>query len=68
MEAATKTPGYNCRIGIFYDLDKRGRRIAYRWSRLGMRAIRMPLAEADALIAQGGADHLPCHPIKGPRG
>ena len=68
MEATAKTPGYNCRIGIFFDLDKRGRRIAYRWSRRGLRAIRMPLGEADMLIASGEADHLSYHPIKGPRG
>lgn len=63
-----KTPGFNCRIGIFYDLDKNGKQRAYYWSPLGFRAIPIGLSKAEVLIAGGAADHLPCHPIKGPRG
>ena len=62
------TPGYNSRIGIFFDLNKNGQRIAYRWSPLQFRAFRMSLDEADSLIAQEQADHLSCHPLRGPRG
>jgi hypothetical protein len=62
------TPGYNRRIGIFFDLDLNGRRRAYRWSPLQLRAFPMPLDEADWLIAEETADHLSCHPLKGPQG
>ena len=60
------TPGFNCRVAIFFQTDKNGRKCAYYWSgRLGDgRAIRMKLTEAENLVAQGQADLLPCHPLK----
>jgi hypothetical protein len=62
-----KTPGYNCRLAIFFQYDKNGRKVAYYWSgRLGYgRAIRMSLADAELFIAQEQADLLPGHPLKG---
>lgn len=68
MSTRAKTPGYNCHLGIFFDLDRNGRRRAYRWSPMQFRAFPMPLDEADAHIAQGHATQLPFHPMKGPRG
>jgi len=64
----TKTPGYNRRLAIFFDLDRNGKRRAYYWSAMQMRSFPIGLAKADQFIAEDAADHLPCHPIKGPRG
>ena len=60
----TTTPGFNTRIAIFFDHDKHGRKIAYRWSRPAMRAIRMSLTDAELFIAQDQADRIPGHPFK----
>ena len=51
-----KTPGYNCRISIAFDVIAGGRKVAYRWTRSQMRWFRMGLAEAELLIATGAAD------------
>lgn len=60
----TKTPGFNCRLGIFFDHDKNGRKVAYRWGGRQMRAFRMPLADAELFIATDQADLLDGHPLK----
>ncbi len=65
MSNPAHTPGFNCRISIFFQNDRKGRRVAYRWSRAAMRAIRMSLADAELFIAQGQADQIPGHPLKG---
>lgn len=56
------------KTGIYFDLNKHGKRIAYRWSRLQMRSFPIAVQKADHLIANGEAVHLSCHPIHGPRG
>jgi len=63
MEMNT-TPGYSTRLAIFFDHDKHGRKVAYRWSGMQLRAFRMKLAEAETLIAQGLADLIDGHPLK----
>ena len=62
--SATKTPGYNCRLAIFFDTDKNGRKVAYRWSGRQVRAFRMSVADAELFIAQDQADRLAGHPLK----
>jgi hypothetical protein len=39
-------------------LDKNGRRLAHRWSMRALRWFRMPLDEAELLIAQGIAKRV----------
>jgi hypothetical protein len=60
----TKTPGYNCRLEIFFSTDKRGRKMAHRWSGSQMRAFRMSVADAELFVATDAADLLPGHPFK----
>lgn len=70
MATTTKqvTPGFNCRVSIFFQSDKNGRKCAYYWTGfVSGRAIRMKLAEAEMLVAQDLADLLPCHPLKTPQ-
>lgn len=59
------TPGYNCRLRIWFETDGKGRKIAYRWGRSSLRAFRMPLAQAELLVATEQADEIECHPIRG---
>lgn len=59
-----KTPGYNSRLEIFFSTDKRGRKLAHRWSTRQMRAFRMPLADAELFVATGAADEIPGNPLK----
>lgn len=60
---ATKTPGYNYRLAIFFT-HHNGRKVAYRWSMWQIRAFRIPLAEAEIMQATGTADMLHCHPMR----
>lgn len=62
--AATKTPGYSCRLTIFFATTGRGQRIAHRWCSLAFRAIRIPLADAEIMRATGTADVICCHPLR----
>ncbi len=64
-QTVVKTPGYNCRIGIFFQTDKNGCKVAYYWTWKSYRAIRMNLKEAELFIAQDLAELLPGHPLKG---
>lgn len=61
---ATKTPGFNCRLAIFFDHDKHGRKVAYYWSVRQMRAFRLPLADAETFIANETADQIAGHPMR----
>lgn len=61
----TATPGYNHRLDIWFQTDKRGRTVAYRWSYSAFRAIRMNLTDAELFTATGQANLLPGHPMKG---
>lgn len=58
------TPGFNCRLAVFFDHDKHGRKLAFRWSPMQFRAFRMPLADAELFVATEAADLLPGHPMK----
>lgn len=58
------TPGYNTHLHVFFQHDKHGRKTAYRWSRLQMRAFRMSLADAELFIAQGQATQIDGHPMR----
>jgi hypothetical protein len=60
----TNTPGYNCRLGIFFKTNARGQRQAFRWSWSQMRAFRMSLADAELFIATEQADQLDGHPLR----
>ena len=59
----TKTPGYNCRLCIWFDTTKSGKTIAYYWS-FG-RAIRIGLADAELFLAAEQADRIHGHPMTG---
>jgi hypothetical protein len=60
--ANTPTPGYNCRIDIWFSTTRRGQKIAHYWCHSAFRAIRLPLAAAELFIAQDQANLLPGHP------
>ncbi len=61
---STNTPGFNRRLQVFFSHDKHGRKTAFRWSPLQMRALRMKVADAEAFVAQDQADLLDGHPHK----
>lgn len=61
----TKTPGYNCRLAIYFKVDKNGKKRAYRFSHRQFRAFPMPLADAELFIAQGQADQIDSNPLTG---
>jgi hypothetical protein len=65
MTTTTKTPGYNVRLGIYFTADKNGKKRAYRWGAGQFRAFPIGVDKAEAFIAQGFADLLPCNPITG---
>lgn len=52
----TKTPGFNVRLRIRFSTDKRGRRIAHRWSPGGLRWLPVPLLDAELWVASDLAD------------
>lgn len=62
--ARPNTPGYNSHLDIWFAHDKRGRKAAYYFSCLAVRAIRMPLADAELFIATGQATKVSGHPFK----
>lgn len=51
-------------VEIFFQNDKHGRKVAYRWSRMQFRAFRMKLDEAELLVATGQAIKLDGHPLR----
>lgn len=50
---------------IYYQTDKNGRRVAYRYSWSQLRSFRIGLAEAELLLATGQATLSAGHPLKG---
>lgn len=64
MTTTQNTPGYNTRIAIFFTTDRNGRKVAYRWSGMQVRAFRMQLAEAELLVATEAATLLDGHPLR----
>lgn len=65
---ATKTPGYNSRLEIYFTTDKNGKRRAFRFSPRQFRAFPIGVAEAELFIAQGQADQIDGNPLKALRG
>jgi hypothetical protein len=63
MDTTTKTPGYNCRLSIWFKNDRNGRQVAYYFSYGACRAIRISLADAQLFIAQDQADQIAGHPF-----
>jgi hypothetical protein len=53
-----KTPGFNSRISIAFTADKNGKPIAYYWSSLAMRWIRIGYDRAKTLVSAGDADQV----------
>ncbi len=64
MTDQPNTPGFNVHLSVFFQLDRRLRRVAYRWSPTQMRAFRMSLADAESFVAQGFATDIGGHPLK----
>lgn len=64
QNTAAPTPGYNRRLAIFFTISGSGKRTAYRWSPIQMRAFRIPLAEAEVMQATETADVIPGHPMR----
>lgn len=62
-QATEATPGYNTRLSIYFTTTRKGQRVAFRYSWLQMRAFRMPLAEAELLIATDQADQIDGNPF-----
>lgn len=53
------TPGYNCRIGIYFTYDKNGnKRARYYGASHVFRSFPLPLVDAEMFIAQGLADEI----------
>lgn len=63
--APAATPGYNSHLEIWFATDKRGRKVAYYYSRPAFRAIRLPLVDAELFVATGQATKVDGHPLKG---
>jgi len=59
----TPTPGFNQRIGIWFQTNRNGRRAAYYWSSRAFRSFPIGLARAELLVATGDADQFPGHPF-----
>jgi len=58
------TPGYNSRLTIFFTTSARGRRLAWYWSPVQLRAFRLPLDAAEIMRATETADVVCCHPLR----
>lgn len=61
---ATKTPGFNCRLSIWFTTDKNHKRVAFQWNNRCRRAVRISVTDADLFIAQGQADQISGHPMR----
>jgi hypothetical protein len=68
MNAIASKPRTHRHLAIWKDIDKNGKLRAYHFSTQQFRSFPLPLADAEAWIAQGLADQIPHHPFKGPRG
>jgi len=62
--AATKTSGYNTRLGVWFQTTRTGRRTAWYFSWSAMRAFRLPVADAEIWIAGDLADQTCGHPLR----
>lgn len=55
----TPTPGFNCRIAIFFTYDKNGnKRARYYGKHNPFRSFPLPLADAEMFIANDTADRI----------
>jgi hypothetical protein len=61
---ATKTPGYNTRLGVWFATTRTGRRTAWYFSFGAMRAIRVSITDAEIWIAGDLADQACGHPLR----
>jgi hypothetical protein len=66
MTTTENTPGYNCRLQIFFTTSKRGQRLAYYWSSRQFRAFRISLDAAEIMRATDTADVISGHPMRPP--
>ena len=58
-ETTTNTPGFNCRIRIFFTYDKNGKKRArYMGKANPFRSFPLPLIDAELFIAQEQADYI----------
>lgn len=57
-------PRVTCHLSVFFQSDRHGRKVAYRWSGQQMRAFRMRLTDAEVFVAQGLATDIGHHPMK----
>ena len=56
---ATNTPGFNCRIAIFFTTDKNGnKRARYYGKHNPFRSFPLPLADAELFVATEQADYI----------
>jgi hypothetical protein len=60
---ATKTPGFDMHIEVWFSVDHSGRRVAHHFSRNAFRAVRIPLADAELFVATGQATEVSGHPF-----
>lgn len=58
------TPGYNCRLAIWFTTTRAGKPRAWYIGRRSMRAFPLPLADAKIMQATETAEVLCCHPWK----
>jgi hypothetical protein len=63
-DITSRTPGYNCRLVIWFTVEAGGRQVAYYWAPQATRAIRLPLDKAKIMEATGTADVTCCHPLR----
>ena len=57
MNTTTNTPGYNCRLTIFFSTNKNGRRLArYKSHHNPFRTFPIALDKAELFVATGVAD------------
>ena len=52
------TPGFNCRMTVWFQTDRNGRRFAMASSGFMGRAARVNMAAAEMWVAQGQADQV----------
>lgn len=59
MTSTTNTPGFNCRVAIFFTVDKNGRKSARYYGKSHVfRSFPMPLADAEMFLANDLADRV----------
>ena len=62
QNTSAKTPGFNCRLAIWFTTTKTGKPRAWYIGRQSTRAFPLRLADAEIMRATGTAEVLCCHP------